>query len=228
MPGSLDPQQQTEFDRYAGSYDRLHAQSVSGESPAYFALYKQRILERMLGRGFDRPVLDFGCGIGNLTTLLARSFPKVDGYDPSAECLKIAAERSPRARFYDDPEELPHDHYGAVVLANVLHHVPRRNRPGLMTTVAATLARGGRLIVFEHNPMNPITRRAVAICPFDAGVELLFPWETKRLLRRAGLSKVGLEYIVFFPHKLAFARRMEPSLAWLPLGAQVCASGIRR
>src|ERR1035438_7593719 len=59
---------QAEFDRYAKSYEEMHAQNVelSGEGTEYFAIYKQKVLERLLGKGFEKPVLDFGCGIGNL------------------------------------------------------------------------------------------------------------------------------------------------------------------
>jgi hypothetical protein len=109
----------------------------------------------------------------------------------------------------------------------VLHHVPPAERSALMDTVASTLAPGGRLIVFEHNPLNPVTRHAVKICPFDENAVLLFPGEVKRLLRGAKLDPVALDYIVFFPHALRFARGMEPGLSWVPLGAQVCAWGTK-
>src|SRR5580704_15022578 len=125
MSESFDPSHQAEFDRYATSYDAMHAESISasGEGTEYFAIYKQKVLERRLGHGFDRPVLDFGCGIGNLTRLLVDSFPTVHGYDPSSQCVKLARERTPRAAFFEDTEDLPKSHYGAIVLANVLHHV---------------------------------------------------------------------------------------------------------
>jgi hypothetical protein len=97
-----------------------------------------------------------------------------------------------------------------------------------MKIIAEVLAPGGRIVIFEHNPLNPVTRRAVAICPFDENAELLYPWQVKKLLRKAGFARVGLDYIVFFPRPLALARPIEPSLSWLPLGAQVCAWGIKR
>ena len=220
----------TDFDTHARSYEAIHAENVagSGESPSYFAAYKQRILERMLGTQFERPVLDFGCGIGTLTALLSRSFGEVDGYDTSAESLRLARTRAPGARFFERVEAIPTEHYGAAVLANVLHHVPPADRPRLLRTAAAKVAPGGRLIVFEHNRLNPITRRVVSACPFDDGASLLYPWELKRLLRAAGLSAVALDFIVFFPKILRAARPLEPFLAWLPLGAQVCAWGTRQ
>jgi 2-polyprenyl-3-methyl-5-hydroxy-6-metoxy-1,4-benzoquinol methylase len=227
MAESFDPQTRAEFDRYAGSYETLHAASISasGESTEYFAVYKQKVMERLLGRGFDRPVLDFGCGIGNLTSLLVDSFPTVHGYDPSSESAQMARTRAPRATFYDDPEALPSDFYGAVVLANVMHHVPPPNRPGLMRTITTKLAPQGRVVIFEHNPFNPLTRRAVSACPFDEDAVLLYPKEVRALLEGAGLSHVELEYIVFFPRALRAMRPLEPRLSWVPLGAQVCAWG---
>jgi SAM-dependent methyltransferase len=229
MAESFDPQHRAEFDQYAESYDAMHAASIaaSGEGAEYFALYKLRVLERLLGAGFDRPGLDFGCGIGNLTRLLARSFPVVHGYDPSSKSAEIARKRAPAATFFDDADALPRNHYGFVVLANVLHHVPPGGRRRIMDAIVPVLAEGGRLVVFEHNPLNPVTRRAVAICPFDADAELLYPWQVTRLLRHARLTNVQRRYIVFFPRLLRFARPLEPHMGWLSLGAQVCAWGTK-
>jgi 2-polyprenyl-3-methyl-5-hydroxy-6-metoxy-1,4-benzoquinol methylase len=227
---TFDPEQQAEFDQYAALYEAMHARSVSasGAPPEYFAIYKQKLLERMLGPGFDKPVLDFGCGIGNLTTQIVTSFPVVHGYDPSTNCVRLAQKRAPSARFFYEAEALPKNHYGAAIIANVLHHVAPAERLDLMRTIASTLAPGGRLVVFEHNPLNPLTRHAVTICPFDENAVLLYPSEVKRLLRDAELSDVNLDYIVFFPQALAGIRGLEPSLRWFPLGAQVCAWGFRR
>jgi len=229
MTESFDPQHKAEFDQYAQSYEQMHLASIaaSGESTEYFAIYKQRFLQRLLGESFAKPVLDFGCGIGNLTRLLDASFPVVHGYDPSSASVELARTRAPRATFFDDPEALPKDHYGAAVLANVLHHVPPPDRPGLIALIAKTLAPGGKLVLFEHNPLNPLTRRVVAACPFDENAELLIPWTAKKLPRGAGLNAVALHYIVFFPRGLAAMRGLEPSLWWFPLGAQVCAWGTK-
>jgi SAM-dependent methyltransferase len=217
----------TDFDKHARTYEAVHATNLgpSGETPEYFARYKQRVVERILGSGFTGPLLDFGCGVGALTALLAESFPRVDGYDPSRESLELARARVPAARFFDRVDALPSAHYGAVVLANVLHHVPAAERPRLVRTVAALRAPRGTLVVFEHNRLNPVTRRVVSACPFDDGAQLLHPAEVKSLLREAALADVALDYIVFFPRALRLLRPLEPWLARLPLGAQVCGWG---
>jgi hypothetical protein len=87
-------------------------------------------------------------------------------------------------------------------------------------TVLASLRPGGHVVVFEHNPLNPVTRRAVAACPFDDDAILLWPWQARSLLRRSGFDAVTLDYIVFFPKPLAFLRRLEPRLRGVALGAQ--------
>jgi 2-polyprenyl-3-methyl-5-hydroxy-6-metoxy-1,4-benzoquinol methylase len=216
------------FDRVAQSYDALYEKSLSasGEPKEYFARYKLACLTR-LGVGFDEPVLDWGCGVGNVLGHLADEYREVHGYDPSSESLKLAKERVPRAKLHARPEDVPENHFGAAILSGVLHHVPHENHEALLATVRSKLKPEGRVFVFEHNPLNPVTRRAVAACEFDDDAVLLWPWQARRSLERAGLRDVRLDYIVFFPRPLARLRPLEPRLAWLPLGAQVMVVGKR-
>ena len=222
-----DPAPSAKFDAYARSYQELHKSSVaaSGEDPAYFHDYKIDCLAR---RGLlGGPVLDYGCGTGNLTERLARRSDEVHGYDPSAESLAEAKERAPGAAFHADPASLPAGHFAVAVLSGVLHHVPPKERAEVLRTVRRALRPGGRVVVFEHNPLNPVTRRAVAACPFDDDAILLWPWEARGLLRRGGFSDVELDFIVFFPRPLAFLRPLEPRLRRVALGAQQMLVGRR-
>jgi len=219
------------FDGYAKTYEGLHRTSIaaSGEDPAYFHEYKVDCLRRkQLLRG---PLLDYGCGTGNLTERFARArgeVHEVHGYDPSGESLAEAQERAPTAQLHADVSTLPKAHFTTAVLSGVLHHVPLRDREGVLATVRGALRPGGHIVVFEHNPLNPLTRRAVADCPFDDDAILLWPWEARRLLRRAGFDDVRLDYIVFFPKPLAFLRSLEPRLRRVALGAQLMLTAVRR
>lgn len=216
------------FDGHAGTYEEDHRSSVraSGEDPNYFHDYKIACLER-LGVPDRARVLDYGCGIGNLTSRFVTRFEEVHGYDPSGESLARAKERAPGATLHDDPSTIPNAHFDVAVLSGVLHHVAPAERGALLEAVRAHLKPGGRVVVFEHNPLNPLTRRAVAACTFDDDAILLWPWEAKRTLERAGFSRVSLDYIVFFPRALARLRPFEPSLRRLAVGAQQMLVGER-
>jgi SAM-dependent methyltransferase len=216
------------FDEYVQSYSDLHAKSLaaSGENPEYFAQYKLDCLKRC-GAPKSEPLLDYGCGIGNVTTKLATHFEAIHGYDPSSQSLDAARQRMPKATFHSDPKTLPQDFFATGILSGVLHHVPRAERLGLLETILSKLAPGGRLFVFEHNPLNPLTRRLVANCEFDDDADLLWPWTVRELLQRAGFKPVQLDYIVFFPKALALLRPLEPRLRWLAAGAQTMTIGTR-
>jgi 2-polyprenyl-3-methyl-5-hydroxy-6-metoxy-1,4-benzoquinol methylase len=209
------------FDDYAKSYEGLHRSSIaaSGEDPAYFHDYKIDCLRR---HGLlSGPLLDYGCGIGNLTERFHKGgVADVHGYDPSNESLVEARDRAPSATFHTEPTAIPRTHFAVAVLSGVLHHVVPKDRAEVLATVRAALRPGGHIVVFEHNPLNPVTRRAVAACPFDDDAILLWPWEAKRLLSRAQFQDVRRDFIVFFPKALGFLRPFEPHLRHVALGAQ--------
>jgi 2-polyprenyl-3-methyl-5-hydroxy-6-metoxy-1,4-benzoquinol methylase len=218
------------FDAYADDYVAVHQQNIAitGEKPEYFAIYKLRCLERLVGASFDQPVLDYGCGVGMLTQQLGGRFPQVEGYDPSEQSVTSARKRAPRTRFHTSLADVPNGRFGLVIMSGVLHHVNPPERDGVIRQAIQKLRPGdGRLVVFEHNPLNPLTRRAVAQCAFDDDAILLWPWEARRLLRGAGLRAVTLRFIVFLPRLLAPLRFIEPHLGAVPLGAQVMLVGTR-
>lgn len=227
VSASIEPDN-AEFDAHAGRYREMHAAvlGASGESPEYFAQYKLSVLRDIVELD-DRPVLDYGCGIGNLTRLLATGEVEVHGYDPSAKSILTARSLAPTATFHDRLDTVPTGAFGTVVLANVLHHVEPAEREQVIREIVPMLAPGGRVMVFEHNRWNPLTVRAVRRCEFDEGVSLLSEPDLNRLLSAGGLTAVRSRFIVFFPKALRFLRRLEPRLARVPLGAQVCVWGVK-
>lgn len=218
-----------EFDQYARDYKSLIDRSVqmSGDSAEYFSEYKARYLARAVGPRFSGKVLDFGCGIGLLSARLKAHLPAaaVHGYDPSPESIHLVPpELSAQGRFSSRTEELDAD-YQLAVLSNVMHHIDQAQREQTIVDIAAHLAPGGKLILFEHNPWNPLTRWVVRHCPFDEGVVLLPPREVFAYFARAALAVRRRDFIVFFPKMLSVFRALEPSISWLPAGAQYAVVG---
>ena len=105
--------------------------------------------------------------------------------------------------------------------ACVFHHIPHEEHAHWLEELRRVVRPGGMVAIFEHNPLNPLTVRAVNTCPFDANARLIRARALKRSLRLAGWRRPALRYHVFFPRRLAALRPLEPLLTWLPLGAQV-------
>ncbi len=213
-----------QFDRFAGDYKQVLDRSVavSGEESIYFAEYKARYLRRLLSPNFAGKVLDFGCGVGLLSGFLKKHLPAIqlDGYDVSQDSIRrVERALTAQGTFTSDLAQLARD-YRLIVIANVMHHIPPPERKGVIQDLAARLAPGGSLAIFEHNPANPVTRWVVERCPFDDDAVLLPPAEARNYATQAQLSLTRSDYIVFLPHLLAWLRPLESSLRWLPLGAQ--------
>ena len=222
----------SEFDRYAqgtGYRDEV-AKSIafSGADPDLFVSAKARLLVDLAARRIGDPgrlaALDVGCGVGETDRFLEGAFGSLHGIDVAADAVAVAARRNPWASYeaYSPRDPMPVDDgaFDVVFAICVIHHVP----PGDWERFAAEMRRavrpGGIVAVFEHNPYNPLTRRAVSNCEFDADAEMLTRRRALRLLADAGLERLESPYILFFPRGGERLRRAERGLRWLPLGAQ--------
>ena len=220
-----------EFDSYSSNYRDLVTESVraSGEPSEYFAAYKAKYLRLKLGAAGILSVLDYGCGVGALSEQIKLEMPqaRIDGFDPSQESLdRVSSRLQAEGLFRRDLDLLPCS-YDLIVIANVLHHVEPGRRLNVIRCAYEKLKPGGRLVVFEHNPFNPLTRWAVSQCPFDEDAILLKSREVYKLLLSTGFHRLQRDFIVFFPRPLAFLRSLEASLTRVPFGAQYACIGTR-
>jgi 2-polyprenyl-3-methyl-5-hydroxy-6-metoxy-1,4-benzoquinol methylase len=212
-----------EFDAFASSYNEHlnHSVRISGDTSDYFAAYKAAFIARKIAPSGGK-LLDYGCGIGLLAGHLNRRFPEVqiDGFDISQDSVsQIDKSLVQQGVFTSDLRVAGHS-YDVIVLANVLHHVKPANRGKLLQDIRSRLAENGKLVIFEHNPINPLTRWAVSQCVFDEDAILLTSRELLRDLRASGLRVLARDFVVFFPRYLAWLRSFEAFLRWCPLGAQ--------
>jgi ubiquinone/menaquinone biosynthesis C-methylase UbiE len=177
------------------------------------------VTRRRLGDPAAQAWLDVGAGIGLMDEHLQAAVGRLVGLDVSAEMASRASERNPQVEYVvSEAATLPFPDatFDVAFASCVLHHVPVGERAQLVGEMSRVVRPGGLVIILEHNPFNPATRLVVARCEFDEDAVLLRMRETRALLARAGLSERERAYILFFPWRNTFERR----LARLPLGAQ--------
>jgi SAM-dependent methyltransferase len=137
--------------------------------------------------------------------------------------IATARERNPDVLYHvGDGSRLPFEdgEYDLTFTSCVLHHVPPAERGAFVRELGRVTRPGGLVVVFEHNPLNPLTRLAVRRCEFDEDALLLGRGETRQRLTQAGLRAAEERYILFFPWRGRLLERAEQALAPVPLGAQ--------
>ena len=214
----------TTFDSFAANYQELVTENIriTGETSDYFAAYKAKYIARKIALRQGSRILDYGCGVGLLAEHLMKVLPggQVDGFDVSQESIgRVSEHLRVQGTFTTNLDALDRT-YELIVLSNVLHHVTPADRQDLICKAGSRLALGGKLVIFEHNPINPLTRWAVSQCPFDEDAILLPNRETREYFSRGELQLLWRDYIVFFPRWVKWFRPFEPFLQWCPVGAQ--------
>lgn len=227
---------QPEFDAYSRGYDAgmdNGLKSLAGKHADEFIALKVRWLLRWMPRlRADRTlsILDYGCGLGTLLRIMRQlQIPgTLTGTDVSGGMLKEAARLWPGG--YDPPmlqahegtdTGLPANSFDIVVISSVLHHVPLHQRPAVYREIHRVLRPGGRLVVFEHNPWNPLTRYIVSHTPIDYGAILLPPPEVNQALTVGGWRDIHASYLMFLPPRVGkIGDVIEQLIGWLPLGGQ--------
>jgi ubiquinone/menaquinone biosynthesis C-methylase UbiE len=218
--------ERAEFDRIADEYETLHRRNIAitGESPEFFARYKVTDVAAEAGRrGLAvRRLLDFHASFPNAEITCA---------DVSVRSLEISRSRFPHINaqhveiggptlpFADETFDLSFS-------ACVFHHIAHSEHPRWLAELRRVTRKGGLLFIFEHNPLNPLTAKAVRECPFDENAVLIRASTFRQRVEDAGWHAAHAVYRIFFPHLLSFARPAEHWLRGLPLGAQyfVCAT----
>jgi SAM-dependent methyltransferase len=224
------------FEKYKQSYVAEVEQSIgfAGQSHDFFIRVKADELvascERQLGSLKERSVLDVGCGVGLMSRYVGNHFGRLHGIDIAPGVVEQASAQVPKGKFrLYDGKRIPFedDTFDVAFTVCVLHHVPPTQWESLVSEMARVLKPGGLLYIFEHNPYNPLTRRAVNHCPFDEDATLLTRGRSHALMRSAGLDVTDARYVLFFPWEGSGFRTIESGLRWLPLGAQYFVSGRR-
>lgn len=224
----------TDYDQYRDEYGKQldRAVSFAGPDHDFFTRAKADELVRLVRRHLDDPrklaALDVGCGIGLSDRHLAGRFRSLTGTDVSPGVLETAAQANPDVRYeLAERERLPFGdgNFDLAFAVCVVQVVPPEERPRFVAELARVTRPDGLVVVFEHNPYNPLTRLVVRRCEFGGDARMLGMAEAERLLQGNGVTPVDRGYVLLFPSRRRRVLAVERALHRLPLGAQYYVAG---
>ena len=218
------------FDLYAQTYNEEldHLLAVYGTNYHVFANKRGQVLKNLCVRDFGPEVhpeiLDFGCGIGGMIPIIRGLFKKCAyvGFEPSKKSLQIAKKyfEAEGCSFFSDIRCIDKK-FMLIIASGVLHHiVSEAERLNILRLLFSKLQEKGCLVIFEHNPYNPLTRRIVRDCVYDKDAELISQRRLVSLVLKGGGQVLKKGYYTFFPFHNPFSSWLEGLLKWLPFGAQ--------
>lgn len=224
----------TAFDPYAATYQEEIRRAVNfvPQAEEFYTVVKAEHLlgqlRRLVGKTDGLRILDVGCGNGRADRHLVGRVGELCGVDVCEAMVERARKANPDCSYqvYDDGR-LPYDDgfFDVAFTICVMHHVPPKDWPRFVAEMRRVVRPGGLVVVYEHNPYNPLTRLAVARCSFDRDAVLLSCRKVRRLFREGGLDIVEASYLLFVPMRGRLVRMIEAKLGWLPLGAQYMVMG---
>jgi ubiquinone/menaquinone biosynthesis C-methylase UbiE len=215
------------FDAIASDYDRSLPEHVQ----AHYRRKRVKLIGPLLAGGKG---LDVGCGTGTLMEAL-REFGTVVGVDGSVGMLQVLRQAGRGEAGEGMTWQLPFadNSFDVAYCIAVLHHVAD---PVLVRRTVCEMARvtrpGGKLVIWDHNPLNPYWPILMARCPQDTGDERLIPQkEILRALQDSGMGEVACRQTGFVPDFVpACLMPLARSLEWLvertPMLRRLCAHNV--
>jgi SAM-dependent methyltransferase len=191
--------EQTNFDAIAGIYDAVFPPHIIEH---YLRRRASYVLRHAAAQG--QSALDVGAGTGLLAERLSDLGLGVVALDPFPRMLGQLRCRRPDIETvvaHGDDIPFPDDGFDLTYSVAVMHHIAESDQ------VRRTLAEmtrvnwpGGRILVWDHNPLNPYWSLLMRRVPQDTGTERLVPLpELVAGLREAGADTVRTERLGLMP-----------------------------
>jgi SAM-dependent methyltransferase len=235
----------TDFNEIADVYDEdlenLLGKYMWGGAEKYTE-YKVQLAHILLKKKNIRSILDFGCGVGRSLKYLAAYFygTNLFGCDVSDDELQIAKKNYPLAHYFNnaDIDEFSNlkDKFDLIFTSCVLHHIAPTERKIWVNAVVDKLTPDGYWAIFEHNLINPYTKRIIT--DVDNKVDdINWMYTKKKLLalfsERKDIIIFWHGYTLFSPFRFTSKKQkkscfsylitsFERLFKWCPLGAQQC------
>jgi SAM-dependent methyltransferase len=146
-------------------------------------------------------ILDVGCGTGALALRLAGEGYEVSGVDASLgmlrECVKKGFSRVSHAESGKMP--FAPGSFDLVMSVAAFHHLGSRENVAAAAAEMFRVCRpGGKILIWDNNPLNPYWKIFMKRLPWDGGVERLIPAkEICAALRSAGGENIRVYKLGF-------------------------------
>ena len=182
--------EQTNFDAIAGIYDAVFPPHIIEH---YLRRRASYVLRQAAAQG--QSALDVGAGTGLLAERLSDLGLGVVALDPFPQMLGQLRQRRPDIETvvaHGDDIPFPDDVFDLTYSVAVMHHIaePSQLRRTLSEMVRVTRP-GGRILVWDHNPLNPYWSLLMRRVPQDTGAERLVPLPELA----AGLQEAGADIL---------------------------------
>jgi ubiquinone/menaquinone biosynthesis C-methylase UbiE len=233
-PRNIGKNASAQFDEHADSYNEAvnAAIAFTGMSVDFFTRvkigYLVDIVRHMLPSAHGAKLLDVGCGVGNGHPLLLGNIGSLTGTDVSERSIELARKKNPTIEYVTfGGIDLPFndERFDVVFAISVFHHVPVPDRSALVREIKRVLRSDGLFVIFEHNPRNPLTRRAVNNCEFDNDAILLDRLTCESLMATSGFQDIKTRFILTLPASGPTLRAFDRLFSALPVGAQYYTTG---
>ena len=191
--------EQTNFDAIAGIYDAVFPPHIIEH---YLRRRASYVLRHAAAQG--QSALDVGAGTGLLAERLSDLGLGVVALDPFPQMLGQLRRRRPDIETvvaHGDDIPFPDDVFDLTYSVAVMHHIaePAQIRRTLAEMIRVTRP-GGRILVWDHNPLNPYWSLLMRRVPQDTGTERLVPLpELVAGLQDAGADTVRTERLGLMP-----------------------------
>ncbi len=176
------------YDHVAHDYDQVFKEHVA----EHYARKRVALVRELLPHG--GAVLDVGCGTGALAGWIQRAGYEVTGVDASVGMLREALDRDVAAVYaaFTTALPFPDGSFDLALSVATMHHLETPERvSATIAEMGRVVRRGGFVLVWDHNPLNPYWPILMRRVPQDHGDERLVSiWELLEATRWAGLRPV--------------------------------------
>ena len=210
-----------DFDQFSNDYKGYIANSIEKFDKNLDYYHESKILiTKNRAKHNPKNILDFGSGVGTMIPYMKKKFKKckIYAFDESKQSLRFLKKKYPFVRCLKKIDgKIKFD---LIFLSGVIHHIDKNIRKKILKKIFISLKKSGKLVIFEHNPYNPLTNIVVKNCEFDRDAQLIKKSELIRICEDVKFKVEDSAYIFFFPTSLKKFKGIEKYLEWFFLGAQ--------